>query len=203
MLSSIHPLGERARHNRFGVTATWHIAGALAGGAAFGLVLGLTGRLLRAAQVPLAVLLVLAEVAAAAALAIDATRWPAWLWRPHRQVDENWLQRYRGWVYGAGYGMQLGVGYATIVTAATTYAFTVALVALAAPVEAAALGAMFGFARGVLLLAARRADTPERLVALHRGLQRRAPWGRAAAVAGDLLLGAGALVALAHLGGPS
>ena len=33
MLSSITPLGERGRHNRFAVTAAAHIAGAVVGGA--------------------------------------------------------------------------------------------------------------------------------------------------------------------------
>ena len=33
MLASIHPLGERARHNRFWITATAYIAGSVAGGA--------------------------------------------------------------------------------------------------------------------------------------------------------------------------
>ena len=39
----------------------------------------------------------------------------------HRQVNERWLDDYRGWVYGIGYGFQLGMGVVTIVTSATTY----------------------------------------------------------------------------------
>jgi hypothetical protein len=31
---------------------------------------------------------------------------PSW----QRQVDERWLTTYRGWVYGAGFGFQLGAG---------------------------------------------------------------------------------------------
>ena len=37
---------------------------------------------------------------------------------PRRQVDERWLDRYRGWVYGVGYGSQLGLGIVTVVIVA-------------------------------------------------------------------------------------
>ena len=40
---------------------------------------------------------------------------------PRRQVNERWLDQYRGWVYGLGYGAQLGVGVSTVVTSAATY----------------------------------------------------------------------------------
>ena len=49
-------------------------------------------------------------------------RLPTW----HRQVDERWLGTYRGWVYGAGFGFQLGLGIATIIPAAVTYAMLAA-----------------------------------------------------------------------------
>ena len=38
-----------------------------------------------------------------------------------RQVNEDWLHRYRGGVYGFGFGFQLGLGVATIVTTAAVY----------------------------------------------------------------------------------
>ena len=41
---------------------------------------------------------------------------------PRRQVNERWLDEYRGWVYGAGFGAQLGIGVTTVVTSAATYA---------------------------------------------------------------------------------
>ena len=60
------------------------------------------------------------------------SRWPRWArWRsisarlrvpgPRRQVNERWLDEYRGWVYGLGFGAQLGLGVTTIVTSAATY----------------------------------------------------------------------------------
>ena len=43
MLSSITPFGERGRHNRFGVTATAFVIGAISGGTALGVLAGLLG----------------------------------------------------------------------------------------------------------------------------------------------------------------
>ena len=40
---------------------------------------------------------------------------------PHRQVNERWLDEYRGWVYGLGFGAQLGLGVTTVVSSAATY----------------------------------------------------------------------------------
>ena len=47
---------------------------------------------------------------------------------PRRQVDERWLHRYRGWVYGAGFGVQLGLGVATVVTTSAVYVMLAAAV---------------------------------------------------------------------------
>ena len=44
MLTSISPLGERARGNRWSLTVTWLVAGTLVGGASLGAVLGAAGR---------------------------------------------------------------------------------------------------------------------------------------------------------------
>ena len=85
-------------------------------------------------------------------------RLPTW----RRQVDEAWLARYRGWVYGAGFGLQLGLGVVTIVTSATVYA-TVLLCALSgSPPVGLALGALFGLARALPVLGAGRRSTTGR-----------------------------------------
>ena len=107
MLSSIHPLGERARGNRWWITVAAFTVAATAGGCALGAAVGAIGWAAARLDASVAVRAVVA-VAAFAGVVIDATRWPGWLWRPRRQVDENWLQSYRGWVYGAGFGAQLG-----------------------------------------------------------------------------------------------
>ena len=52
MLASINPLGERARHTRWGRTVAWYIAGSTAGGLVIGAVVGGLGAALRAVASP-------------------------------------------------------------------------------------------------------------------------------------------------------
>lgn len=167
MLSSIHPLGERAKRNRFAVTATAFALGATAGGAVLGTVAGLVGLAVRAVVGEGVALAVLAFVALAAAV---------FEWRGRalpsipRQVDENWLNEYRGWVYGAGFGFQLGAGVLTYITSAAVYV-TVAAAALVGHLLAAvAIGVTFGLVRGLTLVPARRITNAGTLVGFHRRL---------------------------------
>lgn len=169
MLSSITPLGERAKNNRWALTATFYIAGSALGGAVLGLVLSPLS-ILASSLEPSTVLGVLSLVLIGAAV-LDATGIP----RPSlpRQVDENWLVAYRGWVYGAGFGIQLGFGLVTIITSWSTWAVVAAVALapadLASPLAGAvAVGATFGVARGMVLLFARTATDADRLAALHR-----------------------------------
>src|SRR4051794_12975770 len=101
MLASITPLGERGRGRRWGRTVGAYLVASVVGGAALGAVAGGIGGLLGGA--PLVGVAVVAGVAAVADLFV--ARLPG----PRRQVDERWLVRYRGWVYAAGFGAQLGV----------------------------------------------------------------------------------------------
>jgi hypothetical protein len=100
MLTSITPLGERGRGNRYAVTLTAYVLGCLLGGATTGVAARRVGSLLPT----LPVLVLAGSACLAAALADDARRLPI----GRRQVDEDWLTRYRGWVYGLGFGYQLG-----------------------------------------------------------------------------------------------
>ena len=126
MLSSISPLGERARATRWGTTVSAYLLGSTLGGLALGFVAALVGSLVpQSARSSMAVTLVVGAallllagldlLASAAEGRAPRLRLPSW----QRQVDEQWLGRYRGWVYGLGFGVQLGFGVLTIITSAT------------------------------------------------------------------------------------
>jgi hypothetical protein len=103
-------------------------------------------------------------------------------------------------VYGAGFGFQLGMGVVTIVTAATVYLLGVAIVVAGSPLIGALVGAAYGLARGLTILAGRSIHTPARLVAFHRTLVARRRLGVAAAVLGDVAVVAGAMAVVAGRG---
>ena len=158
MLTSITPLGERGRAMRWGVTASTHVVGSALGGALLGTGAGAVGALAALGAAPATpVLLGLAAVGMLAASVGDLS--PL---RPptlRRQVDEQWLGRYRGWVYGGGFGLQLGAGVLTVVTTWSVYLVAV-LAALSGSVGAGAvLGAVFGTARALPVLAMAGAST--------------------------------------------
>ena len=158
MLSTITPLGEQGRGNRFRTTAIWFILGATLGGATLGLgaavlaaVIGATGL---ATDAALAIGALLATAAAVADAGLFGIRIPY----HRRQVNELWLDDYRPWVYGGGFGFQIGLGFATYIMTSAL----VLLVALAAltgnPLVALALGTLFGFGRGLGVLPGARLD---------------------------------------------
>ena len=105
MLASITPLGERGRHGRWGVTVTAFLIGSGVAGALVGALIGAAGTLLIPASVGSQPRLAALALAALAALTLDAS---GTVPGPARQVNERWLDEYRGWVYGLGYGAQLG-----------------------------------------------------------------------------------------------
>jgi hypothetical protein len=164
MLGSITPLGERSRGRRWGVTVTAFGLAAVAAGGAAGALLGEAGGRAGLAAGTRTGLL---AVAVAAAIAVDAVpnlHPPG----PRRQVNEEWLQRYRGWVYGAGFGAQLGLGVATIVTTAAVYATIAAAVLAGTAAGGAAVGAVFGAARAATLLPTAGVREPHALATLDR-----------------------------------
>jgi hypothetical protein len=154
MLASINPLGERARNQRWGVTFAWYLVGSVAGGATVGVVAGLAGAGLHQLMQPApAVVATLVLVACVAALAVDLH--VARLRPPsvQRQVNENWLGKYRGWVYGLGFGYQLGLGVVTVVTTASVYLTIVLAFLIGSAWGGLTVGAAFGLARALPLLA--------------------------------------------------
>ncbi|HEX4283078.1 MAG TPA: hypothetical protein VHZ27_20070 [Solirubrobacteraceae bacterium] len=185
MLASITPLGERGRRSNWRVTVTAFLIGATAAAAGAGAALGALGSIVLPSRPGIAVLL------AAIGVAIVLDGLPVAVPGPRRQVDERWLDRYRGWVYGAGYGAQLGLGVTTIVSSAATYvALLAAFLTASAPGGAIVLGS-YGVVRGLTPLAAAGVRSPRRLVEFHRALGRwRAPvrWGAVATQTGMLVL---------------
>ncbi|MBW3657076.1 MAG: sulfite exporter TauE/SafE family protein [Actinobacteria bacterium] len=165
MLTSLNPVGEAARGQRWTVTVTAYLVASPLGGALVGGLLGAVAAPAARALGTTAALLVLALVAVVG-LAVDAAplRLPSW----RRQVDERWLDTYRGWVYGGGFGLQLGAAVATIVPASITYVVLAAAALSGSAGRGAAVGAVFGLARALPVLATRAADTPQALRALHR-----------------------------------
>jgi hypothetical protein len=187
MLASITPHGERGRHSRWGITVSAFLLSATAAAAGAGALLGALGSV--AAPAPrhagLAVLL------AAIGVAIVLDGLPRAVPGPRRQVDERWLDEYRGWVYGAGYGAQLGLGVTTIVSSAAMYVgLLAAFLTASAPAGALVFGC-FGAVRGLTPLVATGVSNQDRLLGFHRALGRwraSARWGVVAAQASMLIL---------------
>src|ERR1039458_1210806 len=106
MLMSITPLGERSRGFSWRLTASAFAAGAVAAGALAGAAGGALGSLLPdGSWRPVAALVVLLV-----ALGFDATPLGRRLPGTRRQVNEDWMARYRGWVYGDALRVELGPG---------------------------------------------------------------------------------------------
>jgi hypothetical protein len=192
MLGSITPLGERSRGRRWGVTVTAFALAAVAAGAAAGALLGAAGGVAGAHAGMRAWFL---GAAVAAALLIDAVPGlhpPG----PRRQVNEEWLHRYRGWAYGAGFGLQLGLGVTTIVSTAAVYATAAAAVLAGTATAGAVVGVAFGAARAATLLAGGRVREPRALAGLDRRLR---AWERPARLA-TVTAEAGLVIAAVALG---
>lgn len=167
MLSSIHPFGERSRNSRWWLTVAAYGAGSISGGAVSGTVFGAIGQLALQPIPPAAALFALGGVAALAAAA-DRGLVPVRPPGPRRQVNERWLMAYRGWVYGLGFGFQLGLGLATIVTTMTVWSAWAAAALTADWRAGLAIGAVFGAVRASVILAGARVETPAALRRLHR-----------------------------------
>jgi sulfite exporter TauE/SafE len=185
MLASITPLGERGRGNQWWLTTLAYEVGSIVGGAAMGAAAGAIGlplaRLLLASAFARAVAGA-AVTGVALALEIGTRNASSRLPGPRRQVDKSWLDHYRGWVYGGGFGLQLGTGLMTIVTSFAMYALVGLLIAMGSPATGAAVGALFGLARALPLLAYGRASDFASLQRAHRRLDRLAASSRAGTV---------------------
>ncbi|WP_341252612.1 hypothetical protein [Euzebya pacifica] len=167
MLSSISPVGEAARQQRWSLTVAAYVVGSAGAGTGAGALLGLLGSagwgLVGGMPSDGSVLLVVAGLALAG-LVLDATTGVPSV---HRQVDERWLTTYRGWVYGIGFGAQLGAGVVTIVPASIVWVMWGTALVSGSPLAGALIGSVFGLVRSVPLVAAGRVRT---VAALRRTL---------------------------------
>jgi hypothetical protein len=197
MLASINPLGERARRTRWGRTVVWYTLGSTAGGLVIGAVSGVLGTGLGqlASPSPDAVGLVVVG-AGATGLLLDLGVGGTGVPSRRRQVNEDWLGRYRGWVYGTGFGFQLGTGVATTVTTSAVYVMVVLAVLSGSIGRALLIGAVFGVVRAVPILTVGRAHDPERLRAVLSRAHAIAGMSQAAAVGGLFLVTAASLAVL-------
>jgi MFS family permease len=162
MLSSLNPVSERSRGNRFWLTASWYVGGAALGGALLGVVCGGLAELWRFAAWP-------AALAVALLALVSDSGAVGWSLPDHpRQVDERWLVKYRRWIYAAGYGVQIGSGFATYIMTAAVYLTAVLAVLTGSVVNALLVCIVFGVVRGLTIAVAAFGRTPDRLRVVHR-----------------------------------
>ncbi len=168
MLATVTPLAERGRGHRYRSTATWFVGGGLAGGATLGLGMAALALGVRAAAPSAITVAVVAGVASILAAASEARLGGFHLPVHHRQVNERWLDQFRPWVYGAGFGWQIGTGLVTYIKTAALY-LMIGLAALtSSPLTALAIGALFGLVRGLAVLLGRGITSAATLAAFHR-----------------------------------
>jgi MFS family permease len=183
MLSTITPMAERSRDRRWGLTAAWFVLGAVLGGATLGAGAALLALGVGALDASVATLVGVGVVLAGLAVALDL----GLLGRPmphhRRQVDEVWLDQYRSWVYGVGFGFQIGTGLMTYIMTSAVY-LTVALAALTGrPAVAFGICVLFGLVRGLAIFLGIRLTDPARLRTFHRRFEEAGPAVRHAVIA--------------------
>jgi MFS family permease len=209
MLATVTPLAERGRGHRYRSTATWFIIGGTVGGATLGLVMATLALGVRTAS-PSTVALAVVACAVALLAAASDTRLGGFRLPFHsRQVNERWLDQFRPWVYGAGFGWQIGAGLVTYIKTASLYLMMVLAALTANPLVAFAIGALFGLTRGLAVLLGRTITSPDALAAFHRRFTAAGPvvlamvvvCELAAAVAFAAVLSLWAALALVLLGG--
>ena len=168
MLASITPLAEHARGHRYRSTAAWFVVGATMGGASLGLCLAALAAGVAAVGASGVTLVVIASGAAVVAAVADARIAGFRLPVHRRQVNEQWLDRFRPWVYGAGFGWQIGTGLATYIKTSAVYLMVVLAALTAEPWVALSIGVLFGLVRGLAVLFGRGITSGTALAEFHR-----------------------------------
>jgi hypothetical protein len=199
MLSSITPLSEAGRGHRYWATVCWFLLGSLLGGLTLGVVAALGAIAVATLGLSTTASAALVLLAGVLTLASDLRLGGFHLPENPRQVERSWLDRYRSWVYGLGFGWQLGVGVATYVMSASVYLMVIVAAATGEPWLALAIVTMFGVLRGLAVLPAAGVRTPADLGELHRRIERFRPASRVVAIAGQIAVLA---IATSIIGGP-
>jgi hypothetical protein len=168
MLSTLNPVSERARGHRFWVTACWYVAGAVVGGVLLGLGCAVLAVSFGGLDAPSSRAWSVALAGSLLAVLSDA-RVGGWSLPLHpRQVDERWVDKYRRWLYASGYAVQIGSGFATYIMTAGVYLVALLAALTGSPTQAFAGGVAFGLARGLCIIVAAPARTPDRLALVIR-----------------------------------
>jgi hypothetical protein len=190
MLSQITPVAEAGRQQKFGRTAAWFVAGAVLGGLTLGALIALGAALVAATGPSESTALTVVVVASIGAALVDGRvlgSGPPFL---RRQVNEDWLSNYRSWVYGGGFGWQIGAGVTTYVMTAAVPLMIVLGALTGQPWAGVAIGAAFGLTRGLAVLTGARVRNPAGLYALHRRFDSMAEPVRRAVIAVQLAVAA-------------
>lgn len=179
MLSSITPLAEQGRGHRYPTTAVWFVAGSILGGACLGLLMAAFAAAVAAVGPSSTALAIVAAVACLITIAADTRAGGFSLPVHRRQVNERWLDQFRPWVYGAGFGWQIGTGLATYIKTCAIYLMTVLAVLTGSPTTALLVGVAFGLVRGLAVFLGRHITSAAALADFHRRLVAAEPVARA------------------------
>lgn len=180
MLSSITPLAEQGRGHRYRTTAAWFVVGAVLGGASLGLVMAALAAAVHVIGASNTVLAAVAAVACLVTIESDTGLGGFRLPVHHRQVNERWLDQFRPWVYGAGFGWQIGAGLATYIKTCAVYLMIVLAVLTGSPGAALLVGVTFGLVRGMAVILGRHITSSAKLAEFHRRFAQFEPLARTA-----------------------
>jgi hypothetical protein len=106
----------------------------------------------------------------------------------HRQVNERWLDQFRPWVYGAGFGWQIGTGLSTYIVTAAVYLMMVLSVLTGQVWLAVGMGALFGLVRGLSVCLGRQITSSQSLQRFHHRFQELGPLVRRITITVQLLV---------------